>query len=61
MPNYSLRYIHRLIEPVWTLIVLELSLYTDNIIFNKKIEYEESELAKIEEENHNYIRGISLL
>ncbi len=57
MPNYSAKYIFRLIEPIWILIVLELSLYTDCIIFNEKVEYDESEESKMEEENHNYKRG----
>lgn len=57
MPNYSSKFIFRLIEPVWTLIVLELSLYTDCIIFNQEIEYNETEECKMEEENHKFTRG----
>jgi hypothetical protein len=57
MPNFSSKYVLRLIEPVWALIVLELSLYTDNVIFNKKIEFNESEEIIMEEENHNFTRG----
>lgn len=58
MPNYSAKYIFRLIEPVWTLIVLEISLYTEVTIFNQKIEYTDSEENQMEEENHVYKRGI---
>jgi len=61
MPNYSVKYIFRLIEPVWTLIVLELSLYTDCIIFDQQIEYNDSEESKMEEENHKFKRGKFIL
>lgn len=57
MPNYSSNYIYRLIEPVWRLMVLEIALYTDAVIFNKPIEYNDSEESKMEEENHIYQRG----
>ena len=57
MPNYSFKYILKLIEPVWTLMVLELSLYTDCIIFNQQIEYNDTEEAKMDEENHKFQRG----
>jgi hypothetical protein len=58
MPNYSSKHILRLCEPVWTLIVLELSLYTDAIIFNLAIEYNETEESVMEEGNHNFKRGL---
>jgi len=57
MPNYSAKYILKLIEPVWTLIVLELSIYTDCVIFNQQIEFNDSEESKMDEENHRYKRG----
>jgi hypothetical protein len=57
MPIYSSKFYTQLIEPSWRLIVLELSLYSDSIIFNKQIEYEEDEVYQMEDENHNYIRG----
>jgi hypothetical protein len=57
MPCYSAKFLFKLIEPVWKLIALELSLYTDCIIFNQQIEYNDSEESKMEEENHKFIRG----
>ena len=57
MPVYSSKFYSQLIEPSWRLIVLELSLYTENVIFNKKIEYTEDELNKIEDECYDYLRG----
>jgi hypothetical protein len=57
MPYYSSSFYTQLIEPSWRLIVLELSLYTDNIVFNKPIYYSEDEGYKMEDENHNYRRG----
>ncbi len=57
MPHYSSKLVPQLIEPSWKLIVLELSLYTEQIIFNKKIVYSEDEQIKMEDENHNYNRN----
>ena len=54
MPIYSSKFFNILIEPTWRLIVLELSLYGNSIIFNKEIEYTEEEEITIEEENHIY-------
>jgi len=57
MPLYSCKFYGQLIEPTWRLIVLELSLYTESIIFSNKLEYEEEEVYKMEDENHFYSRG----
>lgn len=57
MPIYSSKFFAQLIEPAWRLIVLELSLYTQEVIFNQKIEYSDNELKKINDENYNYNRG----
>jgi hypothetical protein len=57
MPIYSSKFYTQLIEPSWRLIVLELSLYSDSVIFNKKINYDEEEVYQMEDENHNYTRG----
>ncbi len=57
MPIYSSKFYTQLIEPSWRLIVLELSLYTDKVIFDKDIQYDEEEVYKMEDENHNYTRG----
>lgn len=57
MPIYSSRFFIQLIEPAWRLIVLELSLYTENVIFNRNILYDEDETYKMEDENHIYTRG----
>jgi len=57
MPIYSSKFYGQLIEPSWRLIVLELSLYTESIVFGNKIEYEEEEIYKMEDENHIYTRG----
>jgi hypothetical protein len=57
MPYYSSTFYTQLIEPSWRLIVLELSIYTDKIIFNRPINYTEDETYKMEDENHEYSRG----
>src|SRR5690242_12342868 len=57
MPVYSTKLLGQMIAPAWRLIVIELSLYTQNVIFNKPIVYEEEEEYKMEDENHNYTRG----
>ena len=57
MPLYSSKFYTQLIEPSWRLIVLELSLYSDKVLFNKEIQYEEEEVYQMEDENHNYTRG----
>jgi hypothetical protein len=57
MPIYSSKFFTQLIEPSWRLVVLELSLYTDSIVFGKDIAYTEDEVYKMEDENHMYTRG----
>ena len=57
MPIYSSKFFNLLIEPVWRLIVLELNLYSNSIVFNKEIEYTEEEEITMEEENHLYEHG----
>ena len=57
MPIYSSKFFSVLIEPTWRLIVLELSLYGNNIVFNKEIEYTDDEEITMEEENHIYEHG----
>ena len=57
MPIYSSKFFNQLIEPSWKLLVLELSIYTENVIFGRKIEYTEDEQYKMEDENHIYNRG----
>ena len=57
MPIYSSKFFNYLIEPTWRLIVLELSLYGDSVIFNKDIEYTDEEEITMEEENHIYDHG----
>ena len=57
MPIYSSKFFNLLIEPTWRLIVLELNLYCNSIVFNKEIEYTEEEEITIEEENHTYEHG----
>ena len=37
MPIYSSKFFNLLIEPTWRLIVLELSLYCNTVVFNKEI------------------------
>ena len=57
MPIYSSKFFTQLIEPSWRLVVLELSLYTDNVVFGKDIAYTEDEIYKMEDDNHIYTRG----
>ena len=57
MPIYSSKFFNLLIEPAWRLIVLELNLYCNSIVFNKEMEYTEEEEITIEEENHIYEHG----
>lgn len=57
MPLYSSKFLNQMIGPSWRLIVLELSLYTEKIIFNREIRYEEEEEYKMEDERHNYLRN----
>ena len=57
MPIYSSKFFNLLIEPAWRLIVLELSLYCNTVVFNKEIEYTEDEEITMEEENHIYEHG----
>ena len=57
MPIYSSKFFNLLIEPAWRLIVLELNLYSNSIVFNKEIEYTEEEEITMEEENHIYEHG----
>jgi hypothetical protein len=57
MPIYSSKFFTDLIEPSWRLIVNELSLYSENVVFKKKIQYDEEEEYKMEDENHHYTRG----
>jgi hypothetical protein len=57
MPIYSSKFFNQLIEPSWKLLVLELSIYTENVIFGGEIEYTEDEKYKMEDENHLYTRG----
>ena len=57
MPIYSSKFFNLLIEPAWRLIVLELSLYCNKVVFNKEIEYTEEEEITMEEENHIYEHG----
>ena len=57
MPIYSSKFFNQLIEPSWKLLVLELSIYTENVIFSGEIEYTEDEKYKMEDENHLYTRG----
>jgi len=57
MPIYSSKFFNLLIEPTWRLIVLELSLYCNSVVFNKEIEYTEDEEITMEEENHIYEHG----
>lgn len=57
MPIYSSSFYFDIIEPAWKTLVVHMTLYTEKVIFNNELEYSESELVKIEEENHNYTRG----
>ena len=57
MPIYSSKFFNQLIEPSWKLLVLELSIYTENVIFGGEVEYTEDEQYKMEDENHLYKRG----
>jgi hypothetical protein len=57
MPIYSGKLLNQMIGPSWRLIVLELSLYTEKIIFNRSIKYEEEEEYKMEDERHDYQRN----
>ena len=52
MPIYSSKFFSVLIEPTWRLIVLELSLYGNNIVFNKEIEYTDDEEITMELNNY---------
>ena len=58
LQRYFSQHIQTVILPVWKLILFELPLYTDIIIFNKKIEYTEDEENQIEDKNYLYERGI---
>jgi hypothetical protein len=58
LQKYFSQHIQTIILPVWKLILFELPLYTDVIIFNKKIEYTEDEENQIEDKNYLYERGI---
>ena len=57
MPIYSSKLFNLLIEPAWRLIVLELILYCNSVVFNKEIEYTENKEITIEKENHIYEHG----
>lgn len=57
MPIYSSRFLGELIEPAWRVIVLQMTLYTEQVIFNKRLEYSETEQRQIHEENYDYKRG----
>ena len=57
MPIYSQGIFSEFIEPAWKVIVQELALYTQKVIFNKELEYSEFEIAKIKEEGYEYTRG----
>ena len=54
---YSSKFFNLLIEPTWRLIVLELSLYCNAVVFNKEIEYTEDKEITMEEENNIYQHG----
>lgn len=57
MPIYSQNFLSELIEPAWNVIVLELTLYTQKVIFNQDLELTETEFNKIKEEGLEYTRG----
>lgn len=57
MPIYSSSFFTEMIEPAWRVLVLEMTLYTDKIVFDKPLDFSESELQKIKEEGYDYIRG----
>lgn len=57
MPIYSSSFFTEMIEPAWRVLVLEMTLYTDKIVFDKSLDFSESELQKIKEEGYDYTRG----
>jgi len=57
MPIYSSSFYTEMIEPAWRVIVLEMTLYTEKVVFNNEIEYSETEMDKIKEEGYDYTRG----
>lgn len=57
MPIYSSSFFTDMIEPAWRVIVLEMTLYTQKVVFNQPLDYSEQELSKSAEENYDYTRG----
>lgn len=57
MPIYSSSFFSEMIEPAWRVLVLEMTLYTEKVVFNKELEFSETELLKIKEEGYDYTRG----
>lgn len=55
--KYFVQHVQTLILPVWKLILFELPLYSEVVVFNKKIEFTEDEETQIEERNYLYERG----
>jgi hypothetical protein len=57
MPIYSSTFFTELIEPAWRVLVLEMTLYINKVVFSKDIEYSDNELVKMKEEGYVYSRG----
>lgn len=57
MPIYSSSFFTDLIEPAWRILVYEMTLYCQKVIFNEDIEYTETEIQRMNEEGYNYSRG----
>lgn len=57
MPIYSSSFFTEMIEPAWRVLVLEMTLYSQKVVFNQSIDYNETELEKIKEEGYEYTRG----
>ena len=58
MPVYSKKFFVQLIQPSWRILVQQLPLYINIIVFGtKNIQYDEYEQKKILDENYEYQRG----
>jgi|JI10StandDraft_1071094.scaffolds.fasta_scaffold368781_2 hypothetical protein len=57
MPIYSSSFFSELIEPVWRVLVQEVTLYCRKVVFNEEFEFSEQEKQKLSEEGFEYSRG----
>ena len=57
MPVYSSSFFTELIEPAWKVIVSEMTLYTELIVFNSPLEFTEKEIQRAVDDGFDYTRG----